>query len=290
MLAIAAAVLYALLTPLSKLLMGAVEPITQAGLLYLGAGISMGVLFGTRKLRGTASARPGLARGDLRYVLAMVALDMAAPILLLLGLRLATPENVSLLNNFEIVATAVIAAALFRERVGAKAALSIGIIACACGLLSLDSGTEALRFSPGSLFVLLACVCWGFENNCTAALSEKDTVQIVMVKGLGSGLGSLVVSRIAGEGLPALLPALAVCVLGFLAVGLSVYVYVLAQSKLGAARTSAYYALAPFVGVLLSLVLFREVPGVLFWVALALMVLGVALNVQDTLQGEAPRS
>ena len=69
--------------------------------------------------------------------------------------------------------------------------------------------------------------------------------------------------------------------LGFLAIGLGVYFYVLAQSVIGAARTSSYYAVSPFIGVLLSLIIFREIPGVLFWIALLVMALGVYLNVTE---------
>ena len=203
----------------------------------------------------------------------------------------------SLLNNFEIVATAVIAAALFREKIGRRLAASIGIITLSCMLLSLDGGFAGGGLAAsggvpgllkGSLFVLAACVCWGFENNCTSSLSDKDTCQIVMIKGFGSGTASLVISAVVGERLPGLAGCLPVLVLGFLAIGLSVYFYVLAQNRIGAARTSSYYAVAPFIGVLLALLFFRELPGVLFWVALAVMALGVWLNVRDARAGEEP--
>ena len=87
---------------------------------------------------------------------------------------------------------------------------------------------------------------------------------------------------IIGERIGSAWDAIFVMILGFLAVGLSVYFYVLSQSRIGAARTSSYYAVSPFIGVLLSLILFRKIPGKLFWVALALMAVGVYLNVQDT--------
>ena len=326
--AVLAALLYALMTPVSKLLQTAVPPVAEAGLLYLGAGLGMTVIVAVRKAArvhsdktvklqsgqgaesasgGAASAadvsagrffagtkRPSIGRADLKYVLAMIALDAAAPILLLLGLSMCAPESVSLLNNFEIVATAVIAAALFREKIGRRLAASIGIITLSCILLSLDGGLFAggltadgvFAFSKGSLFVIGACVCWGFENNCTSSLSDKDTCQIVLIKGLGSGTASLIISAAVGERLPGLTGCLPVLVLGFLAIGLSVYFYVLAQNRIGAARTSSYYAVAPFIGVLLALLFFREMPGVLFWAALAVMALGVWLNVRDAQMAE----
>ena len=86
---------------------------------------------------------------------------------------------------------------------------------------------------------------------------------------------------IVGEKIPGVGDMLLIMLLGFLAIGLGVYFYVLAQSVIGAARTSSYYAVSPFIGVLLSLIIFREMPGVLFWIALLVMALGVYLNVTE---------
>ena len=281
--AILAAVLYALMAPVSKLLQVSVPPVAEAGLLYLGAGAGMMIIFLAQK--NMTSDHPSVDRNDLKYVIAMILLDMLAPIFLLLGLSMSTPENVSLLNNFEIVATTCIAYVFFHEKIGKRLALSISIITAACILLSLDS-TASLSFSKGSVFVLLACICWGFENNCTSSLSGKDTRQIVMIKGFGSGAASFLLSLLIGERISSIRNCLFVMVLGFLAVGLSVYFYVLAQSRIGAARTSSYYAVSPFIGVLLSLILFREIPGKLFWAALMLMAAGVYLNVRDSRNDE----
>lgn len=278
--AILAAALYSLMTPAAKLLQVSVSPVAEAGLLYLGAGIGMSVIYLVEKKRGKKQERPAIGKEDLKYVLAMVVLDMLAPIFLLVGLSLSTPENVSLLNNFEIPATTVIAVCLFHERAGKKLIISGALITLSCALLSLESAA-ALRFSAGSLFVLLACVCWGFENNCTSSLSEKDTRQIVIIKGLGSGTASLLLSFMIHEEIGSLLSCCAVMGIGFLAIGLSVYYYVLAQSGIGAARTSAYYAVSPFIGVLLSLLIFHRMPGKLFWIALAVMAAGVYVNVKD---------
>ncbi len=280
--AILAAVLYSLMTPVAKLLQINAGPVAEAGLLYLGAGVGMSVIFTIQKMTGAENERPPVGREDLKFVLAMIVLDMMAPIFLLLGLQLSTPENVSLLNNFEIVATAILAAVFFREKIGKKLLLSILLITASCMLLSLE-GSASLKFSAGSIFVLLACICWGFENNCTSSLSEKDTRQIVMLKGFGSGSASLLLSLIIHEGTVSFTGAFMIMVLGFLAVGLSVYFYVLAQSKIGAARTSAYYAVSPFIGVLLSLIIFHQVPGNTFWVALIIMAAGVYISVKDTL-------
>ena len=143
-------------------------------------------------------------------------------------------------------------------------------------LLSVEDASS-FHFSIGSLFVLLACVCWGMENNCTRKLSKSDPLEIVVVKGLGSGVGSVALGLIVGEAFPVLRDIALILLLGFVAYGLSIYFYVYAQRNLGAAKTSAYYAVAPFIGVLLSLIIFRELPGTLFFIALAIMILGTWL-------------
>ena len=278
--AILAAILYSLMTPLAKLMQVSVAPVAQAGLLYLGAGTGMSVIYIIQQRTGVKQLRQSIGKEDLKYVVAMVVLDMLAPVFLLTGLSMSVPENVSLLNNFEIVATALIAVFLFHERVSKKLILSVCLITLSCALLSLESAA-ALRFSTGSLFVLLACICWGFENNCTSSLSEKDTRQIVMIKGLGSGTASLLLSFAIHEPAAGVFSCLAVMILGFLAIGLSVYFYVIAQSEIGAARTSAYYAVSPFIGALLALLIFHEMPGKLFWIALVIMAAGVYINVKD---------
>ena len=210
----------------------------------------------------------------------MVVLDIAAPIFLMIGLTRTTAANASLLNNFEIVATSLIALLLFREKISRRLWWAIGLVTLSSVLLSLE-GAESLRFSLGSVFVLMACCCWGLENNCTRALSEKDPLEIVVVKGFGSGLGALVIALVSGESLPAMLPILGALCLGFVAYGLSIFFYIYAQRDLGAAKTSTYYAVAPFIGAGLSLLIFRQMPGVTFLIALAIMAAGTYLASTD---------
>ncbi|MBQ9067469.1 MAG: DMT family transporter [Eggerthellaceae bacterium] len=280
-LALLAAVLYALNAPASKVLLATVEPMCMAALLYLGAGVGVGILslfnWGARQ-----DAEP-LSKQDVPYVLGMIVLDIVAPILLMVGINLGTASNASLLGNFEIVATTVVALAVFKEAVSRKLWFAIGLITLASIILSFG-GTESLSFSYGSLFVLAATVCWGFENNCTRMLSSKDTYQIVVLKGIFSGLCALGIALVMGEHLPAMRYIALAMLLGFVAYGLSIFFYVRAQRELGAAKTSAYYAVAPFVGAFLSFVLLQESLTPTYAAALLVMVAGTALVVVDTLQ------
>lgn len=271
--AVLAAALYALSTPVSKLLLTRFSPTLLAAFLYLGAGAGMLATGLLQSRLGRPGTEQRLDRSDLPYAAAMVALDIAAPILLLLGLTGTAAANAALLNNFEIVATAVIALAVFGEAVSRRLWLGIGLVTLASGLLCVEDA-GSLTFSRGSLLVVLACVCWGFENNCTRRLSGKDPLEIVVVKGFGSGTGSLLVGLVLGERLPPARYLLSALALGYVAYGLSIFFYIRAQRALGAARTSAYYAAAPFIGAALSFAVLREQPGRLYFPALAVMAAG----------------
>jgi len=245
--AIAAAGLYAINVPVSKLMLAEAAPTMMAAFLYLGAGLGLGLYSLMAKLGGKSAIREPLTVRELPWTIAMVVLDIAAPILLILGISHTTAANVSLLNNFEIVATSAIAFLVFRERISRLLAAAIGLVVIASILLGVE-GTAGLTVDLGSLFVLGACVCWGMENNCTKMISSKSSVEIVIIKGIFSGLGSLVIALLLGEPIPAPLLILGILLLGFVAYGLSIHFYILAQKDLGAAKTSAFYSLAPFMG------------------------------------------
>ena len=275
--ALLAAAFYAINVPLSKLLLNNVGPTTMAALLYLGAGIGIGIMSLASRQRGEKLSKP-----DLPYVLGMIVLDIAAPIFLMLGIRCGSSSNASLLGNFEIVATTVTALFLFQETVTKRLWGAIGLITVSSILLTFE-GTESFRFSLGSMFVLLATVCWGFENNCTRKISSKSTFEIVIIKGICCGLGSLAIALIQGEQPPAFRYVAFALLLGYVAYGLSIFLYVRAQRVLGAAKTSAYYAVAPFIGAFLSFVILHEKLTGMYLVALAVMLAGAALVVVDTL-------
>ena len=279
-LAVLAAALYALNSPFSKILLDYMPPTLMAGFLYLGAGVGMLGIALVRRARKAHRTEAPLTRADLPYTLMMIGLDIAAPIFLLMGLSATTAANASLLNNFEIVATALIALAIFRERISPRLWGGILFVTLSCAFLTVED-LGSLQFSFGSLFVLLACVCWGVENNCTRRLSDKDPLLIVLLKGVFSGLGSVIIGLVLGERLGAWWSVFAVLLIGFAAYGLSIFFYVHAQRRLGAARTSAYYAVAPFIGTLLSLIIFQELPRYTYFVALFLMIVGAFLCASD---------
>ena len=274
--ALLAAAFYAINVPFSKLLLKSVGPATMAALLYLGAGIGVGLMSIGRNKGEKLSGK------DLPYVVGMIVLDIAAPILLMFGISIGSSSNAALLGNFEIVATTVIALIVFKEAVSKRLWGAIALITLSSILLSFD-GMGSLRFSYGSLFVILATVCWGFENNCTRKISSRNTYEIVIVKGIFSGLGALVIALLKRESLPEARYIALALLLGFVAYGLSIFLYVRAQSALGAAKTSAYYAVAPFIGAFLSFVFLRERMTGMYLIALSVMIAGTVMVVIDTL-------
>lgn len=279
-----AAVLYAVNTPLSKLLLTRVPSTLMAAFLYLGAGLGVGTMYLFHRKKEEPSERIG--KKDLPYVLGMIVLDILAPIFLMLGIKYGSAANASLLGNFEIVATTLIALLIFKEAVSRRLWLAIILITASSIILSFE-GSGSFRFSVGSLFVLLATSCWGLENNCTRSISDKSAYEIVLLKGVFSGGGSFLIAMILGERLPEVKYIALAMLLGFVAYGLSIFLYVKAQYFLGAAKTSAYYAAAPFVGSFLCFLLLGEKLNGAYFLGLFIMIAGTAFVVTDTLGGRS---
>lgn len=279
--AILAAALYSINSPISKLLLKDVTPTMLASFLYLGAGIGLLITGIIMKLCKKDIKETSLTKKDLPFTIGMILLDIAAPIFLMMGLNYTTAANASLLNNFEIVATSIIALFIFKEYISKKLWLAIILVTTSSVILSFE--ISSLSFSIGSIFVLLACICWGMENNCTRMLSSKNPMQIVVLKGVFSGLGSYIIALILGERIPDIIFIIIALSVGFVSYGLSIFFYIYAQRDLGAAKTSAYYAIAPFIGAFLSLIIFRQLPSITFIVALFIMAIGAYFASTDNI-------
>ena len=263
--ALLAALLYALSSPISKLLLEFVGPTLMAACLYLGAGFGLLLVKKTKKTK-----EEKLEKKDMPYVVGMVVLDIIAPILLMMGLTITSSSNAALLNNFEIVATTVIAFFIFKEKISKN--LLIGIILVLISSIILTFDISSLSFNLGSVLVLLAAIAWGFENNCTKMISNKNPIDIVIIKGIFSGLGSLIISIIINEFTLNYYLIFAL-ILGFFSYGLSITTYIYAQRHLGASKTSAFYAINPFIGSILSLIIFAEIPNINFIISIIVMMI-----------------
>ena len=278
--AIFAAVLYAINMPCSKLLLEHIDPTMLASFLYLGVAFGIGILFLITHKKDKDYEK--IFKKDIIYVIGTIVLDIAAPILLMFGLKMSPSSNASLLNNFEIVATALIALIIFKEKISLKMWIAIVLVTISSFFLSFES-LSSFKFSWGSILVILATLCWGLENNCTRKLANKNTYQIVFLKGLFSGIGSLIIALILKESFPSFLYFALAILLGFVAYGLSIFFYIKAQKYLGAAKTSAYYAISPFIATFLSLIILKEAIDYSYFIGLGLMIVASIIIVLDTL-------
>ncbi|HEX7077585.1 MAG TPA: EamA family transporter [Candidatus Eisenbacteria bacterium] len=250
-LALAAALLFGASTPLAKTLLRSSSPLVLAGLFYLGAALAVA----PASFRGsTAALRTN--RGQIGLLGGAVFFGgMLAPVLLLLGLRLAPAASVSLWLTLETVATTVLAWAVFREHVDRRTWAAAALIVAAGALLALPEGRTSVQ---AGLLVALACVCWGIDNNLTSLVSGYTPAQTTLVKGLAAGavnltLGLLLEPAPLRPGI--VLPALLV---GALSYGVSIVLYISSAQQLGASRSQMVFASSPFLGVLLAWALFRE--------------------------------
>ena len=256
-LAILSAFLFGASTPLAKALLGTVDPWLLAGLLYLGAGLGLAILHGARGALRLAPPEAPLRRSDAPWLAGVVVSGgIVGPLLLMLGLARTDAATASLLLNLESLATMAIAWLAFRENVDQR--LLLGAFAILGGALALSWQGRGVALDLGALLIAGGCLAWGIDNNLTRRLSAADPVQIAMIKGLVAGAANLMLALAQGAALPGTGPILAAALVGFLGYGVSLVLFVLGLRHLGTARTGAYFSLAPFIGALLALVLFRE--------------------------------
>ncbi len=276
-----AAILFGASAPISKSLLGSIDPIPLAALLYIGSGIGSWISLLIRKgNRKNDDREARLSRPDIPWLIgAILAGGVAAPILLLLGLNQTPASTASLLLNFETVATALIAGLLFHEAVGRRIFIAVGMITLASILLTWNGG--AWGFPLGALAIIAACFLWGLDNNLTRNISGKDPLMIVGVKGICAGTFSLLLARILGIAFPQINSILIAMLVGAVCYGLSIQLFILGLRGLGSARSGALFGTAPFVGAILSLVFLKEIPQTLFWLALPIMGVGAWLMLTE---------
>jgi drug/metabolite transporter (DMT)-like permease len=278
-LAVGSAVLFGMSAPLSKVLLGSIDPWLLAGILYFGAGLGLAVVHLARGAVSLDSPEAPLRRGDIPWLAAVVFFGgVLAPVLLMFGLSMTSAASGSLLLNLEGLATMGIAWLVFRENVDRRLLLGAAAILTGAVVLSWQGET---RLDAGGLLIAGACLSWGIDNNLTRKLSSADPVQIAMVKGLAAGSTNLVLALLLGASLPSFGLIASGAVVGFLGVGVSLVMFMLGLRHLGTARTSAYFSLAPFIGALLALAIFREAFTPQLVLAGVLMAVGLYLHLAE---------
>jgi drug/metabolite transporter (DMT)-like permease len=277
--ALAAALLFGASTPLAKQLLRDTPPMLLAGLLYLGSGLG---LTAWRLLRDRGWRPPALAPVEWLWLSIAVGFGgVLGPLLLLLGLSRATAASASLLLNLEAVLTALLAWIVFRENTDRRVVLGMVLTVAGAAVLAARGGPFASGLGAGAPVIALACLCWALDNNLTRKVSAHDAVFIAALKGLAAGIVNTGSALLLGERLAdaaGIAEAMAVGLLGY---GVSLVLFVLALRGLGAARTGAYFATAPFIGAALAILAFGEHPSTAFWAAAVLMGAGVWLHLKE---------
>lgn len=258
--ALGSAVLFGLSAPVSKLLIGGIDPWLLAGMLYLGAGLGLAAVHFTRRSVGIGEAEALLRLPDVPWLLAVIAFGgVFGPLFLMLGLSTTSGSSASLLLNVEGPATMAIAWVVFRENVDGRLLLGAGAILLGAVVLSWNGSAGSLN--TGGLWVAAACLSWGIDNNLTRKLSSADPVQIAMIKGLAAGATNTALAPSMGAALPSASLIVTAAVVGILGIGVSLVLFMLGLRHLGTARTGAYFSVAPFVGAVASLFIFGELVG-----------------------------
>ena len=279
--ALLAAIFFGASAPIAKFLLGDnIAPIYLAAFLYLGSGTGTFLVRLTQRVRAK-DAEADIKLPDIKWLAgAIISGGILAPIILMISLQYTPASTASLLLNFEGVGTTLIALLFFKEAISRRAWTAIIVITLASIFLSanLKSG---FGFSLGALGIILACLLWGLDNNFTRNISGKDPLVIVAWKGLVAGTFSFFLALFLGNSLPSGTTILYTLLLGFISYGLSTMLFIRSMRGLGAARTSALYGTAPLAGVLLSIVIFGEIPSFLFIIATILMVGGALLLVNE---------
>lgn len=276
LLALAAAVFFGLSTPAAKAIVGNIQPLLLAGLLYLGSGVGLGViiLFGHRN-----GVR--LKRADVPWLLATILFGGAlGPALLMWGLTQTTGSAASLLLTLEGVLTALIAWFVFREPFNRRIGVGMAAIFAGAVLLALQSSSGHAG-TIGALAVAGACLSWAIDNNCTSKIADVDALTLAAIKGVVAGASNTTLALAAGATFPSVGLLTASALVGFFGYGLSLVLFVLALREIGAARTGAYFSAAPFIGAVVGLTALSEPMTVPFVCAGALMGLGVYLHLTE---------
>ena len=281
--AILAAVLFGATTPFAKMLVGDVQPLMLAGVLYLGSGVGLTL---ARFFLPKGNSTPSISKRDLPWLLGAIIFGGAiGPALLMFGLASTQASTSSLLLNLEGVFSALLAWIFFKENCDRR--IVAGMVAiCAGGIVLSFTPGSSIVLSTGCILVVLACLAWAVDNNFTRNIQATEPMVIAQTKGLCAGTVNLLLALCLGSAVPTLPQVLASSVVGFLGYGTSLVLFVIALRHLGTSRTGAYFSTAPFVGAVISIVLLGESVSSMFWLAAALMGVGVWLHLTENHEHE----
>jgi drug/metabolite transporter (DMT)-like permease len=277
--AILAALSFGVTAPLVTRAGSGIGPLTTATLLYAGAAASSLIPFG-----GTTAGGAPLERKHAWRLLAMALVGGGlAPTLLAWGLQRTGGTAGSLLLNLEAVFTVLLAWLVYREPIGRRVGAALAFMTLGGALLALDVSGGGASGSTlyGVLALAGATLAWACDNTLSRALAQQDPVRVVAIKGLLGALTTATLARAFGEALPSWGAALALFACGASGYGLSLRLYLIAQRRMGAARTGSIFAIAPFVGAALGLLLGDHAHGLGAAMSALFFALGLWLHLTE---------
>ncbi len=280
--ALLAAVLFGASTPFVKAVIGNdLSPIFIAGMLYFSSGVGMSLILLLRCFSAKTHQHAPITKADRIWLfLAILCGGIIAPIFMMMGIRLIPATNTSLLLNLEGVFTALLAWFVFKENFDRRIMLGMAAIISGGMLLSLNN-ISGDSISYGALFIISACFFWGLDNNFTRKIAASDPIIIAAIKGIIAGAVNLGIGYFLISKIPGTFDILKISAIGFLGYGLSLVLFIQALSLLGTARTGAYFGIAPFIGALISVIIFYEPVTINLIISAVLMAIGVWIHATE---------
>ncbi|HVN74058.1 MAG TPA: DMT family transporter [Methanoregula sp.] len=283
-----AAVLFGITVPVLKVLVSSMAPAVLVAVLASGSGTGALFWLGVRDLHVPVPADVSPAR-EFRWLAGTAVIGgIFAPLIQVTSLTVTPAAAASILLNFEIVSTVLIAFLLFREPVDRWTGTALAAILAGSILLSWNGGAD-LEFSTGAAGIILSCFLWGVDNNIMGRIRGFSPAMIVLAKAVCGCGAALVLAALLREPFPGWFPVACAFATGFVAFGAGLILFVSALRKMGAARAGAVYAAAPFVGCIVSLFFFADTLAIQFWAALPLFGAGaLMIFLEQWKNGEPP--
>jgi len=275
-LAILSAALFGVSPVLCKMLIGEMSPAMLAGLLYLGSGIGLQLYLLLKGRNSFQELGRISSQNRLKLLGAVLSGGIIAPLCLTYGIKYGTASEVTLLLNLETVSTTLIAWMVFKEYIGPRVWAGKLLILIAAVVIILQSEGELSLSIPGVL-VVIACIFWGIDNNLTRDVEELPSTTLALFKGFGAGIFNIILALLFTTASATAFQTVGSLSIGALSFGLSLVLFVEALRRIGAARTTTFFAVGPFIGTLLSIIMLGEKPPAPFWFAAALMLGGIFL-------------
>lgn len=276
LLVLLAGTLFGLCVPFSKALIGDIEPIMMAGLLYAGATLGTGTWFLFRRVATKTPTQSRMDRSEKIYLAGSTLTGaILAPILLMVGLKWTAGSDASLLLNLEGVMTAVIAVAFFHDKGGRRLWLALAAMTVASTVLSYAPGGGF--GGNGALLIVLSMLCWGIDNNFMQRISHLDPVKLSTIRSGIAATFSLTLAFILYGGHDLNAAIAYAMIIGAVSYGLSNVLFFVGLRHLGSSRTGTFFSVGPYAAAMAAIPLLGEPITVQLVVAGALMLVGTLL-------------